>query len=215
MDQKSLTKWDLLKTDKKNLVEKVDKISTALYLVSSLMSDKEPIKWQIRKNVVGAIGYSGEDKTEDLIKVLENTNHLLYLSARSNLISSMNLAIIEDFILNLVDALSNRENFKEHLQVREDLSEKGQNYIKDKKETNNVLYKPQKTLRTSGRKDKRREMVIGALKKRNDSSIKDITKEVKGCSEKTIQREINDLIEAGLVSKSGERRWSRYSLRAR
>ena len=41
-------------------------------------------------------------------------------------------------------------------------------------------------------------------------SIKDISKVVKNCSEKTIQRELNTLISRGLVRKEGERRWSVY-----
>ena len=41
-------------------------------------------------------------------------------------------------------------------------------------------------------------------------SIRDISKVVKNCSEKTIQRELNVLINQGLVRKEGERRWSVY-----
>ncbi|HVZ75670.1 MAG TPA: hypothetical protein VG934_00100 [Candidatus Paceibacterota bacterium] len=47
---------------------------------------------------------------------------------------------------------------------------------------------------------------------RNSSgvSIKDIAKVVKGCSEKTIQRELANLIKQGLVERRGEKRWSLY-----
>lgn len=55
-------------------------------------------------------------------------------------------------------------------------------------------------------------MVIEALQKKGDASIKDIARLVRGCSEKTIQRELNVLIDDGRVLKEGERRWSRYSL---
>jgi hypothetical protein len=41
-------------------------------------------------------------------------------------------------------------------------------------------------------------------------SIKDISKVIRGCSEKTIQRELNVLISQGLVRKEGDRRWSVY-----
>lgn len=41
-------------------------------------------------------------------------------------------------------------------------------------------------------------------------SIKDIARVVRGCSEKTIQRDLNALIQQGLVRKEGERRWSVY-----
>ncbi len=41
-------------------------------------------------------------------------------------------------------------------------------------------------------------------------SIKDISAVVRGCSEKTIQRELSVLISRGVVQKVGERRWSVY-----
>jgi len=44
-------------------------------------------------------------------------------------------------------------------------------------------------------------------------SVKDFTRVIKDCSEKTIQRELLDLVEKGIVKKEGERRWSRYSLK--
>jgi len=43
-------------------------------------------------------------------------------------------------------------------------------------------------------------------------SIKDLSEEIKDCSEKTIQRELNDMINKGIIKREGERRWSRYSL---
>jgi len=41
-------------------------------------------------------------------------------------------------------------------------------------------------------------------------SIKDISAVVKDCSEKTIQRELAELIRQGLIRRVGERRWSLY-----
>jgi hypothetical protein len=41
-------------------------------------------------------------------------------------------------------------------------------------------------------------------------SIKDIRTAITGCSEKTIQRELANLISQGLIKREGERRWSVY-----
>jgi hypothetical protein len=57
---------------------------------------------------------------------------------------------------------------------------------------------------------KRAPLILGFVRKHMGSSIKDISRAVKGCSEKTIQRELALLIEQGLVEKRGERRWSLY-----
>lgn len=63
----------------------------------------------------------------------------------------------------------------------------------------------------SGTKD-RREAVLSILQSKGQVSIKDISVMVRGVSEKTIQRELAALIAEGVVSKTGERRWSTYAL---
>lgn len=59
----------------------------------------------------------------------------------------------------------------------------------------------------------RRESILKILKEKPDATIKDILKNLPGLGEKTLQRELVSFIAAGLVKKTGERRWSRYSLR--
>lgn len=56
----------------------------------------------------------------------------------------------------------------------------------------------------------RMEKILEFLRSNPQSSIKDIARVVKNCSEKTIQRELAILIQQGLVKKLGERRWSVY-----
>jgi DeoR/GlpR family transcriptional regulator of sugar metabolism len=45
-----------------------------------------------------------------------------------------------------------------------------------------------------------------------EATIKDIAEVITDVSEKTIQRELNSLIEKGQVIRQGERRWSKYTL---
>ncbi|MCK5027052.1 MAG: DeoR family transcriptional regulator [Candidatus Pacebacteria bacterium] len=61
-------------------------------------------------------------------------------------------------------------------------------------------------------KNKRRDIIIQMLRDKKDLTIKDITTEITDCSEKTIQRELVSLVKKGILKKTGERRWSRYSL---
>jgi DNA-binding transcriptional ArsR family regulator len=58
----------------------------------------------------------------------------------------------------------------------------------------------------------RRDAVMSVIQNKGSVSIKDISTHIRGVSEKTIQRELLALIEAGIVRKQGERRWSTYSL---
>jgi hypothetical protein len=56
----------------------------------------------------------------------------------------------------------------------------------------------------------RTERILELIRSKKSVSIKDISSTIKGCSEKTIQRELNALIQEGLVRRVGERRWSQY-----
>ncbi|MSR70544.1 DeoR family transcriptional regulator [Candidatus Kaiserbacteria bacterium] len=56
----------------------------------------------------------------------------------------------------------------------------------------------------------RMSLILELVRKRKSLSIKEIASVIKGCSEKTIQRELAALISQGLVRKVGERRWSLY-----
>ncbi len=59
----------------------------------------------------------------------------------------------------------------------------------------------------------RREGIMSVIRNKGTASIKDISTIIRGVSEKTIQRELQTLVETGIVRKQGERRWSTYSLR--
>ena len=61
-------------------------------------------------------------------------------------------------------------------------------------------------------KDSRRSLIVSFLKGKDWTSIKDITEAIDGCSAKTIQRELSDLVHQGVLKKKGDRRWSRYLL---
>jgi predicted DNA-binding transcriptional regulator len=61
-------------------------------------------------------------------------------------------------------------------------------------------------------KEERSQKMINLIKEKGDISIKDISFEFTDCSEKTIQRELNNLVSKGLLKKTGSKRWSRYSL---
>lgn len=58
----------------------------------------------------------------------------------------------------------------------------------------------------------RTERIKTVLSAKPEATIKDISMVITDCSEKTIQRELNSLIDTGEVIRQGERRWSKYSL---
>jgi hypothetical protein len=58
----------------------------------------------------------------------------------------------------------------------------------------------------------RQESILSVLQSKGPSYIKDISTVIRDISEKTIQRELQTLVSKGSVNKSGERRWTQYSL---
>ena len=58
----------------------------------------------------------------------------------------------------------------------------------------------------------RQEGILSVLRTKGPSYIKDISLVIRDVSEKTIQRELSALIEAGKVSRKGDRRWTTYEL---
>jgi hypothetical protein len=58
----------------------------------------------------------------------------------------------------------------------------------------------------------RRERIKVVLRAKGEATIKDISDIITDVSSKTIQRELNAMIEDSLVKRQGERRWSKYSL---
>jgi len=58
----------------------------------------------------------------------------------------------------------------------------------------------------------RRQAIKSILNSKGPSYIKDISTMIRDVSEKTIQRELQALIDSGEVTKKGERRWTQYAL---
>lgn len=98
-----------------------------------------------------------------------------------------------------------RAYYKRHISIKDNLSQNPnpQSVARD----NNTLPGagvPVSTL------NKRQLDIINILAISSNLSIKDFSLRIKDCSEKTIQRELNYLTDMGLISKTGEKRWTRY-----
>lgn len=72
--------------------------------------------------------------------------------------------------------------------------------------------KPNKTKQNEEKKNNRREDILNLFTKGVEVSINDISKKIIGVSIKTLQRELNTLLEEGQIKKIGEKRWSKYIL---
>lgn len=69
-----------------------------------------------------------------------------------------------------------------------------------------------KSAKSGDSKNSRQGTIIKLLSKKSGLNIKDFAENIKGVSEKTIQRELLAMVASGVLKKEGERRWSTYSL---
>jgi hypothetical protein len=121
----------------------------------------------------------------------------------------------------LLSKLESKENKGQSLsnKISEKNIEKTETNLKDSTSVRSALMenttKPSSGFSTSfqNRKHSRREQILALFVKGVDVSIKDIASRIRGCSEKTIQRELNALLVDNLIERIGEKRWSRYVLR--
>ena len=222
-------------TDFSLFYNKSHRLVAAIIMVSNLMDENEELKSRIKETALEAISVSVNVKdinpTETkkaLIGLEKNSLKLLSLidiARISGLITKMNAEILRnelqifitelnmfsgeanlnsDFFLKNVIAESNIletgpvfKNFENAFQSEKEDRKNGQKFYNNKNGGRS-------------RKDVRKDMVLDFIKGHNDVSIKDIAPNIHGCSEKTIQRELIELINEGKIRKLGERRWSRY-----
>ena len=197
----------MLKTD---AAKKREKISSAIYLVTSFFDDKEPLKWRLRTLSTDLISEKIKDKSSTAIEVLS----LLSVAKTAGLVSEMNCDIL---IRELSKLEHGAEKPLELMFTREIVTDdralpepRRDEFIKDRIDGKSSL---KKFGAISVKKNSRQNIIIAILKRKKEIMIKDVSPLIGGCSEKTIQRELLEMVEKGVVRKEGERRWSRYSLR--
>jgi len=206
--------------------KKTEKLATALYMVTNLFSDSEPMKWTLRTKVSYLLSFiigfkdilqSREDEFSGEVKtrVLEIVS-LLEVAVQSGLVSPMNFSILKGEFIHMANFLSSfKKSSSHHMDLKENffdvpqLSSKHIQSSQTQTQADSIGHNP---FIESHKRTNRQNIIIGLLKKKSDISINDITKTITDCSEKTIQRELIALIQAGIVRKTGERRWSKYSL---
>lgn len=219
MTENNLIHSDLLKTHQKFLVGKAERVVTAVYLVTSLMVDKEPLKWRIRDVSLETLSQAHSGSVSRVIDNVENLKNLISLANRSALISPMNSEMLQNGLQYIARMVSGRAIFDEKFLISGNEVSALDHQKKDRNVPEEISVEKDVSKgqvhnfkKTFNRKDKRRDKILEALRRKRESSIKDIARAVKGCSEKTIQRELNTLIAEGKVNKKGERRWSVYSV---
>jgi hypothetical protein len=212
--------------------KKTEKIVSAIYLVTSLIKDNEPMKWELREGSMSLLsvtmslnGAEHVDKNRLLQSFFTLSIQMisfLNISFVSGIISRMNSSLIIEEINSLVDYVKQQTILSSNssgfilsdsffaTDVPVSKIDKGQSTYSKTASTQEAFNN--KGAIVKDKKDTRKNSILSILKKDSQLTIKDFVKVITDCSEKTIQRELIELVEKGLVKKNGERRWSTYSL---
>jgi len=226
--------------------KKIEKVTAALYAISNLFPNEEPLKWVLRDkglcllsctlNLVSLNVSERETVVNKIFSLVLEVISLFEIAYLGNLISEMNHSILVRELNSLISFINNKEESEktksgyilsdtffevDTITTKEpqDTIPKRQDTVKlkdTKREGGNqpgmpiAAQNPKKDL--TERKDSRKSIIIELLKKADNLTIKDFTRVIVNCSEKTIQRELLSLVSEGVLKKRGERRWSTYSL---
>lgn len=226
---------NLMLLNTNTLYNKAERMAAALFLVSNGMAESEILRTKIRSLSLDLVSLcvSIKDNTEAdshrLFRVLEKKVleliSLLSITSISGLISEMNACVLKKefeiflkFVSELVQSVEtlrpviSKEFFENANDAEESIKDNIWNGITGHENSVPKFFLRDKIQDKAGRKNQRNKDILALISKRRIASIKDIASFIKGCSEKTVQRELSLLIAKGLIKKVGERRWSRYSL---
>jgi hypothetical protein len=203
------------------LVRKSERLASAIHMVTGFVTPEEPIRLRLRALALDVVQASAR---------VQNFSHLgpmgfgalcaelatlLETAESSGMVSSMNAGLISDEYAKL--ATFAKERYSIIGSVMPNLSElppaapspldfyKGQKDIPSYR-----TYKKTETVNKGQQNEGRQKDILSLFLQKDRISIKDAAAAIPGVSEKTIQRELLAMVEAGLLIKEGERRWSTY-----
>jgi hypothetical protein len=202
-------------------IEKGQKILAAVYLITDHLSDSEPIRTSLRSVATSLVCASSQEAKEFVRKI----EILLGGAVFAGLISEKNSSVIvyevkhfyqsrlgEGLGTELEELFRKDESFGQ-------LAGQGQKDIK-KTYSHGLLSGPQRPASILSdiakfekniiNKGSRQDKILSFINDRKSAVIKDIVSLFPEVSEKTIQRELNVLIESGRITKRGSKRWSMY-----
>ena len=211
----------------KDLTDKCSKITEALYRVTDLMPEQEPLKWSLRERAMGIFSKITElkdipiyKKARNLEEIIHSTSgilNFLELASAASFISQLNFEVLKREYLALVNFIEDRKEeflptepvliqpLPSNINSLTQANDKGHN-----RQNNKISAKEMSVKDDIDRKSK----IIAILNNNKDwVSIKDIIFAFKDVGPKTVQRELSAMISEGLLKTIGEKRWRKYALK--
>lgn len=220
-----------------NSYRRAERIGAALHLVTNHVPEHEPLRLIIRTSAIELLAYILElrvslrsPESEKGQVVLAEVRHLISLVrllALAGYVSAENVNAISEALdeLGTMIVASQRSSLGEQLSITRDdlqppaLQNSTQRTYGTEPNTARIrAAKPIKDIRDRkvshgvGGGGARAAQIMDILSVGGVLAIKDIAANLPQYSEKMIQRELADLVVSEKISKTGEKRWSRYAI---
>lgn len=223
-----------------DISHKAEKLASAIYLITSFFNDQEPIKWKLRSlaaefvsvamHVRNGLSMENESIAYETKPLIVKLDGLLSVAKNAGLISAGNYDLMHGELMKYIASLEAPVDISGLLSAGKEEEPEAPKfetnspqvlkdrikYVLPEKVSAPMLVQKDKSLRDFGavsvKKNSRQSIIISVLKRKKEIMIKDVVPLINNCSEKTVQRELTAMVEAGVLKKIGEKRWSRYSL---
>lgn len=212
------------------LCERAQKITEALYRVTDLFSDQEPLKWLLRKEGIEVLDSILKIQTSlpsDRIRHLDlTTGHIqrsiqiLELASSNSFISETNFQVLKREYNSLIDFMTNKrtEFLPEPIAFIEAADSKPATGRSEKSightiRHNDNGHSKEENIQYNTGSNKRKGQILLFVRDKDWVSTGELTALFKGqISEKTLQRDLLGLTNKGLLLKEGDKRWRRYKM---
>lgn len=222
------------------IANRTRKITAALYRVTHLMPSEEPLKWSLRESAVEILDVlSSWGENDSLDRKAQNGERLerlcsllvekLFVAGSSSMISRVNFDVLRREYQKIYEEIRHAQRIllTINMGIVYDLEDKsledediesigkangvstGKN-IQQKKGL--VVKKRGEVVDNANNHHARRERLLFCIKGKEWLSMREINDLCgQSVSQKTLQRDINELLAAGFVKSNGKMRWKRYA----
>lgn len=208
------------------IYKKAERLAKAIHLISPAFRNSVALRNRTDQVAIGLIDAAilpPQEARDALSKELLALSSVLSIARTGGLLSSMNAELIAREAQQLLQEIATYEEprlFFDDAPSLAVLAREAAQERNDQQGTRPERRMPERPhtgqIKDSGvirdKNSNRKAAIRSVLEKKGPSYIKDISTVIRDVSEKTIQRELQHMIDAGEIAKSGERRWTMYSI---
>lgn len=207
------------------------RINEALYRVTDLLPDQEPVKWMARKKAMEALALFAEDspalflatrmkKREEFSAAIHHLLDLLEFASHNTFISQINFDVLSREYRSFLEEAEASQHATPPAEIDLTASllapRSPERQLRDEvklappQKKENIATQKEEELSTE---ERRKRIFSYIIQKEKGITMQELLEIFKGSvNQRTIQRDLMALIERGRVKTSGARRWRMYSV---